>query len=665
MSNWLGSHWRWRGAMVCIAVALLGYGWWQAGRWRFRQLVGHGASPAIYRTVYRDGSQSLEAFDWKLGRYWTLAQIEPTSYPEEVAWLVRVSRDGKVVVWRHGTEVHAVNIQSPSQRQSYQLPFSNPRHKLVGLSRDARFGVFQGVGVRRVLPDGQSTVSLFDDWTGFQPVVYVLSVVELKSGRIVSSREWGSSIVETNIVGADEFRSYLVASPPADPMEPVRGLWKLTEDGEWELLERAQLFKFQYVSLLRQPMGEWRLVEDLASLPGDAELVNPYVFGTFDSGKRFVANGVGRDYRTYAGNFDTKEAFEIGPGEASTGTAVAIDGSYAVVSDRRDDITVYDLKTGKVIARDAAGSSRRNHLLGVGIALLVLAAMWARMGLAESKLPWGAFDALAAILLTDAAVFPIHTSFFYPYLTTPLPFDFFGVIPSFLLRGAFVGGTILTGWYWAHGREWFAVRWLLGTLWLTALSVPLVVLDQNAAVYYDLTMILRAWVVAGLVASGLTAALAILFRPLGWSARAAEESRSLWRFGLMQLFSLTASVGIALVLIQSLLELPGLISLLGISDWPAGSFCVGIPLAGILFLRSRWAIALGVVASVAIGLAGTYWYVEAWRFSFPSKPDRYLGEGIALASTLLAIVLPCLVLRRHGWRWTKVGSVEALAEAAA
>ena len=77
MSDRLGSHWRWRVAMMLIAVVLIGYGWWQAGRWTGRVLLGHGASyPALYSVPRRDGSASIEAFDWKNDRTWRVANVD-------------------------------------------------------------------------------------------------------------------------------------------------------------------------------------------------------------------------------------------------------------------------------------------------------------------------------------------------------------------------------------------------------------------------------------------------------------------------------------------------------------------------------------------------------------------------------------------------------------
>lgn len=664
MSNWLGSHWRWRGAMVCVAVAMLSYGWWQAGRWTERVLVNSSSSFAVYRTTHRDKSYSLEAYDWKTGRRWALARIGAETYPGEVEASVRVSPDGKTVVWRYDNEVHAVDIKAPDRRHVYPVPMENPRHYLIGLSHDARFGVFQAEGIRQALPDGIS-VTLLDGPRGTDPSVFVLTVVELASGRIVSSREWESHMGVAETFGVEEFKSNLRSKSPVDPMEPICGRWKLSDEGEWELLEQSQRFAFQYVHLLRESAGGWRIIDDLSKVAADADTAQTRVFGTFDLGKRFFAGTMGKP-RAFSGNFETKQALEIEIDGDTTGGFVTRDGSCLVIGNRRDDFRVFALRTGKVIARDSAGSSRRHQLLAVGIGLLVLAAVWARVAIAESMLSWGMIDTLAAILLVEAAIFPIYQSFYNEFLRTVLPFDLFDLITSFVLRGAFVGAAILTGWYWAHGREWFPTRWLLGTLWLVGLAIPPVVYERRETIFYDMQAILRAWVIAGLVTSGLTAAVAVLFRPLGWNVRASEGSSQPWRFGVLQLILLTASVGIALVLVQSMFASLGLISLPGIFRWPSSSFFLGIPLVGILFFRSRWALMLGIVAVLLLALAATCWYVESLVVPFfGARLGAYLGEAIAAASTILAIVVPCLRLRRQGWRWTRTKPVVSSVGAAA
>lgn len=664
MSNWLGSHWRWRVAMLLMAVALLSYGWWQAGRWVSRHLVNYGGSVAAYRVVHRDGSQSLEAFDWKTGRRWTLADVSHERQRGEIEWSVRVSPDGKTIAWLHGPQIHTVDIESPDRHHVCELSFWRREHKLIGLSRDARFGVFQAVAVRKTLANGQTQVMLLDGWMGVQPAVFVLNVVDLKSGEVVSSREWQSFLREGSVVDTNEFESILQVTPPDDPTEPGFGRWKLTEDGEWELVESLPRMKARSVQMVQEPTGGWRLVDDVTSLPEDAVVDNNWTLRTSDAGKQFVTPLLSNQ-GLFVGSFETKQAWKIwSNGDDVTGMFLAGDGGSVAISNRRDDIVVFDVATGKMIAAEGSGSSRRNQLLGIGIGLLAWAAGWAWVAFVESQLPWGMFDALAAVELVQAAVFPMYLSYRLGEWSI-FSFDQFDFIPANVLEGAFVGSAIAAGWYWAHGREWFATRWLLGTCWLGAVAVSLVVHNHGWAVHYGLAMIVRAWIIAGLTTAGCVAAVAVLCRPLGWSVRALEEGHHPWRFGLMELFSLTASVGLALVLIQSLMDFPGLIYVLNLSTWPASSFLLGVPLVGILFLRSRWAIVLGVIVLIAIAVAGTYWYVETVGASpVIKKSDRYVGEGVAAASTVFGLVVPCLVLRRHGWRWTRTKPVVSPVEVA-
>lgn len=661
MSDWLGSHWRWRGTMFVVAISLLGYGWWQAGRWVSRLLVHYSSSPAVYRVLHRDGRQSLEAFDWKTGRSLKLANLGRERQQGEIEGSMRVSPDGKTVVWLRGSQVHSVGIESPDRRYACELPISLTGYDFVGVSRDARFGVFQAVGGKTTLPDGKTSVNVVTRRIDARERVYVLKVVDLETGKVVSSREWQSSMDDGHKSGANEFRSYLQVELPADRSEPQFGRWMLTDKGKWELIEKVkQRFDAQRVWMAQERPGQWKIING----PTSGTIICERVIRPSDSGTRFVTYANSSVDAILVGDFTTGQVREVLPSlDGVTSAFLTSDGENYVISDRRDDIVVFDTATGKVVARDWSGSSCRLQLLGIGVGLLALAAVWTRIGAAESSSRWGVTDALAAILLVQAATFPIYASLDVDDWK-PFAIDLFKVLPAGWLHGAFIGSAILTGWYWAHGREWFPARWVLGTLWLTALAVPVTVYNRRAEASYDL-MMLQAIVVAGLVTAGAAAALAVLTRSLGWSIRGPVEPQASWRFGLLHLLVLTAAVGFAIVLLQSVLDFPGL-SLLSASSFPSGACFLGVPLVGVLFLRPRWAIALGVLVSVAIAVAGSFWFVEQFDSSFPlKKPDRYVGEVVAAVSAMLAIVMSCVVLRGHGWRWAHARKAENVAEATA
>ena len=98
MTDRFGSHWRWRLAMLLVAFALIGYGRWQAERWQWRSLVQSGGSPAIYRSIHRDGSQSIEAFDWEHNQRWMVTTLPPDGRRRELDDVVGGSPEEGCVV---------------------------------------------------------------------------------------------------------------------------------------------------------------------------------------------------------------------------------------------------------------------------------------------------------------------------------------------------------------------------------------------------------------------------------------------------------------------------------------------------------------------------------------------------------------------------------------
>ncbi len=644
MSNWLGSHWRWRVAMVLIAATLVGYAAWQAGRWKWRKLVESGSFPVVYRAVHRDGSQSVEAFDWKSGRRWTITTIAPY-YRSDLALLLKVVPGSEAIAWQSGGELHVVNIQPPHRERIYRLP-SLPRDSgLVRVTSDLKFAVFQAAGGgERVVA---VTKAMRRVWWRSPLPTSELVVVDLKSGEFVSARKWQSVVIEGE--NAAEFESFSAAESPRDSTEPIYGRWKLTDEGTWELLKKGDEFPTQLVEVAKNASGEWRLVDAAhpASLGDEVHL--GVAARTIPELKRtLVYDASLANLRVV--NPETKQLWTIAGNEV-TGWQVAEDGLTIAVSNRFDDILVFDVLTGKVIARETSGSGRRIQLLVVGISLLVLAAVWTLIGVRETALPWGMFDALNASLVVQAAVYPVEACFDLPHLHILIVWRALG--PIHVLQGGMVGAAILTGWYLAHGRHWIAVRWLLGTLWLAALTVPLVLFSRGRFASEPIAGFRTAFVI-GLLMSSLAAAVAVVFRPVGWTIGPAEDRPAPWRFGLMPMLTLVSSVGIAIFLFQSLL-------MINDSDWlfwSVGALVLGVPLVGVLFLESGWMRALGVVATLVVAVGAISW--RALASGNLVHPPFFIGEGITTASSALTILIPCLVLRAHGWTWTRAEAAASL-----
>jgi hypothetical protein len=221
-------------AILLIAAALIGYGAWQASRWKSRVVARSGGSTAIYCLVHHDGTESIEAFDWKSGRHWTIARHEQVYPRYEPGDSIRVSGDGQTVLWRKGSEICLANVHPPRELRTSTIPFDRPAHRFVGVSAAARYAVFEAWAQRTVYGPTRVVVVITDNPTGVDENFLFLEVVDLTTGEVVSQRQWHSTIGESSRAG--EFESSIRGGVRKKD-EPIRGRWKLSALGEWELLE--------------------------------------------------------------------------------------------------------------------------------------------------------------------------------------------------------------------------------------------------------------------------------------------------------------------------------------------------------------------------------------------------------------------------------------------
>lgn len=667
MPDRFGSHWRWRLAIVLVAIALVGYAAWQAGRWKWRRLVESGGGwPAIYCLGHYNGSQSIEAFDWHNNLTWTITTITLDRNVGEYDDRVIVASGGKAIAWRQADAIHVVDINSPHQARSYELPalwdawqadiktspsphsenFNGSDYRLVQLSQDGRFAVLQSVKGQDYLT-GITKMMRRIWWRNtpaWNPLESVhLVVVDLEAGEVVSSRLWQSITIEG--ANAGELESFALVWSPRGSSEPVYGRWQLSNEGELVLIEKAIVPPAPSV-VIAESYGILRLADE--TRPADlSEVVSQgTIVRTLRS--RIVVEDSGRSKLRV---FDLAKEQQWVVDRNHVTTHIAADGLTIAGTNQFDDILVFDIQNGRVIAREMSGSSRRLQLLAIGIALLAVAIVLIRIGLAESVLAWGMFDALVACALIYGSVYPMQACLD----STPILFDLRAFVPPYLFQGAMVGAAILAGWYLAHGRHWAAVRWLLGTLGLIAFTVPLLI-SKSWEFSTSFDIVLRTMVTLGLFMSSLAAAVAIVVRPLGWAISPPDEQPGTFRFGLMQMLILISSGGMAIILFQALPEFSQSEALF----WSIGSLVFGIPLVGVLFIRSgRWR-AIGLVASLAIAGEAIYWRA-VWPGNVADVPF-FAGEAITTASAALTILIPCLVVRKHGWAWRKFDQLETSIE---
>ncbi len=668
MTERFGSHWRWRLAIVLVAAALIGYGWWQAERWEWRRLVESGGGwPAIYCLGHYDGSQSIEAFDWHNNRTWTITTIPPDGRQSEFNDRVIVATGGKAIAWRQDDAIHVVDIDAPHRARSYDLPrlqgiwraaveksplphsenFDGSNYRLVQISQDGRFAILQSVDGKDYLTS--LTKMMRRIWwrntPAWNPLESVhLVVVDLEAGEVVSSRLWQSITIEG--ANAGELESFALVWSPRGSSEPVYGRWQLSNEGELVLIEKAIVPPAPSV-VIAESYGILRLADE--TRPADlSEVVSQGTIIRTLRDRIVVEDSGRRKLRIF--DQAMQQQWVVDRSQVTT-THIAADERTIAGSNQFDDIIVFDIKNGSVIAREISGSSRRLQLLATGIALLAVAIALTRFGLAESVFAWGMFDALVACALIYGSVYPMQ-----PCLdSTPILFDLRAFVPPYLFQGAMVGAAILAGWYLAHGRHWAAIRWLLGTLGLFAFTVPLLV-SKSWEFSNSFDVVLRTMVTIGLFMSSVAAAVAIVVRPMGWAISPPDEQPGTFRFGLMQVLILVSSVGMAIILFQGL----PVFNKSEVLFWSIGSLAFGIPLVGVLFLRSGWWRVIGLVAPLAIAGEAIYWRA-VWPGNVADAPF-FAGEAITTASAAVTILIPCLVVRKHGWAWTKFDQLETSIE---
>lgn len=650
-----GSHWRWRWVMLAMAIAVVAYGTWQKNRWQSRRLLEHQGPVAIYRVFRSNREQLVEAYDWRTGQRWMVATLAlgPTDDSEQG---LRALPGGEAIVWRTGSEIHFVDVRPPHSRRTYKATLA-PHHRFLGISSNGRFAAFQAPAERVALANGESKLLFQNNWTSAPSSVVLLTVCDLQTGEIVSSREWQSRMTALEMFG--EFESRWGVNPPKDPTEPTIGRWRLTDAGEWKLLGTGLAKPEGEAVNVAGNSGKWRL--NGRSHKGE-QYFNGNVVQTFPERKRIVVKAERfHNDNIFVGNPETKLAWHISRRDAP-GLQITSDGQNVVVSDCRDDILIYDLASGDVIAKEASGSARRNGLLMVGIGLFILCVVLAGNAFVENVLRWGLFDALVATLLLQMVPFPILTSLQLSFSPTPNPINWFSVVPQTVLRSCVVGTAIVVGWYWAHGSGKFGTRLLVGTLWMVASQVPLPLSRWEPFPAALLPML--PFVVGGLVLSGLVAAAAVLFQLLGWSIRSPLAAPKPWRFGLVHVFILTASIGITFALLKLLGDPRQILYLFTFQFWLPATLVFGPSLVGLMFVRSRWVKAIGLIAVAGVAVAMTYYFSQG-AISNTNWRERYAGEAIGFFFATATIGLPCLVLRKHGWSWVRLRPADKPEEAMA
>ncbi len=623
-----GTHWRWRAIVALISVAVFVAGWNVARWWRARTIVRWSELPALVR-ISGPGYESLEQFDQSNGAWRKLAEFSTRNSPA-VRSSIQVVLDGKAVAWHQDDRIHIAPTDGSPVQSSAQFKVAE-RIEFHGLTRNENFALIR---------DTNEGMAKLKNSMASSSVIYV---VDLQSGEIVNSETWvipssvGSTgdIVATRI-SPEEYGHWRFSS---------EGGWQKTADVEYRLIEGYS------VRFMIEPDGQ--LTWDRSETPRAGKPMTDRwrVTCMSPSGDRFVANQ--SEGRSAVVDQNTGKVTVLNlPWGSCPFSSFTPNNNSLVISDLLDDIHVLDLTTGRFVAKDSAGSRRRGILFGIVIMGLLLSAAWLRIAFWEQSPHWATLDALSATLAISLALVGTVIAIDHPgiYWNSSRAGEIVRAL-GYVVMGISAGVALLVAWYWAHGEGSIAARWARGVL-LLAIFLPLLPMTEYWPSSWDMAQKLAA---AAVFTAGITAMVVSLPNAIGWTIRNRPLESSSPRFGLGAIFAAITSIGMLLALGKWLFSR---------SQWNVYSpiFAYGIVelmivstvMVAILFVRLSWFWIVGALLLIA----ATVFALN--RFGLVGLSAKYAvflyartAEGFTLVGMALAVLTSCLVLRYHGFRWTR------------
>jgi hypothetical protein len=197
----------------------------------------------------------------------------------------------------------------------------------------------------------------------------------------------------------------------------------------------------------------------------------------------------------------------------------------------------------------------------------------------------------------------------------------------------------------------------LGWLFISALPLGITVgfVDTNA----EAPTVYVATIAFSCLLGGMTSFVVAGVRSLGWTIYTSPLQEDASRFGLASCFAVITGIAILIPIGQWFFKDTSnndgfLLSVMGV-----GAAGVGIVLVANLFSLARWQ-----VQSVTWGLmtiAAVLGVVLLERRLSGLLPGWLLFtlESSAAVAVILAIMIPCLVLRSHGWHWIRLRKAAA------
>lgn len=648
MSDRWGSHWRWRAVLLLATVCLVGYGWVLADQWRLRKVVAGSGNPAALYIEGRSGA-SIAAYDWKTGKSWHVADKRDSLGIRSL----HAVGNGKAVAWLGEMPIEVVDLQPPHAHRQYSTP-RMPDDRFIGMTDDEHFAVFQTEGERVPTANGGTEVSLRRTVGKNYPPVIVHRIVDLKSGEVVDTRDWESTLIANG--ASNEFLSRRQVAKPIDPEEPAAALWKITAAGKWEKVEGRDV-RFSLGSLLAlvgNKQDRWRLVEDNAMVGLAEEAASPRVIRISPAGEFVLAIEMAGS-RMFVVNTRSEEVHRLAVSYPSLAVGEFVDdGKALLMADLRDDVRVIDSQTGKLLTKDGAGSQRRNRLAVVAALLLLISAILLGTAIRERPFAWTTVDVAVSFVAAQIGIGYALIGFTHPEMYSVWPGGRFWVMSvACYLLGMFIGSATMVGIYWTFGRGWLIWRWLVGALGLCVFAAPLIATWEQAQGGVDLSVVTGVTLAFGLLFAGAANCIGVLVRALGWTLRDSPVEENPRQYRLATFFLMVAAMGVLIVIGQWLFTGPRALETVAYVAVGLAIITSAMLLAGILLSDLKaWTMMSATVLLIFAVVGGIYVHGE-YAMGGISRYEIYLLEGPSALATAVTVAIPCLVLRLRGWRWRR------------
>jgi hypothetical protein len=651
--------WRWLlWGFVALSVMVAGtIGWdiWRVQRDQSEVIPYRHQAPLLVRDR-AFGSERLRAWDWKQNQWIDLGPIDEATY------FFAPFDEGRAIAHVEAKKLILTEISSPPRKVTIDLaPLDRGLWGyVVGISRNGRYAVLQR-SRDRMSSDGSR-------------LVHALRVIDLQTKTLVDERYWESYCLPTE--NEDQFASFLAGERvPLNPNEAKHSMWELGDDGHWTEIavpsSRPRLRYGESLDAQKQSDGTWRVVgpqAPVATIPPNTVSVmasqrddkTVIVVGHFDS-KLYRLD---RDSGALTPMESSLVMLDTRRRENSFGwMAYTDDEKTLLAADVNGKVAAIDVATGKVLATNRMGSVGVMEYSFAIAAALALATVWAFAACRTTTLlGWISSCTTALIFCELAATERLLACRQYDSMSHNL--DTFCCAAALL--GIVAGTTITVGWIWAWANFWQLRRWLLGALVLISISLPAaaglsVWQNRSIAEFADFGFI-GIWITMMRISLVFAAGNALLMGLPAWlQFRFAPTGQSGWKhYALVEVFCSIAGLAMALSLFR--------VGVLGANEGEAewltqlAIVSVAISITSVVVATVRWpkfvAVALLFVAVFGFIVAAIYFHVTL----IPGTA-MLIGTGLEHAinitffvTTLLTSIIPIWLLRRQGWRWTRVAA---------